>query len=217
MEEYRLRKATLQDAEFIAEVIIGAEKSNSKNLGLATLFDLQESDVKDLIVEMLEEEIDGCEFSVNSFLLIEYFEKPVAAVGGWVESLDEGIPSKVLKSNLVSFTFPKESIKYLHNHADIISDIQIEREKFSLQIEYVFVDKNHRGKRLAEKLINAHIAEAQAIYPELNKVQVQVFKNNSAAIKLYERIGFKTSKVYTSNNDEILEFLPFNQKLLMEK
>ncbi len=217
MEGYTIRKALLSDSGFLAKIIIGAEKSNSGKLGLGTLFNLQESEVKSLIVNMLEEEIDGCEFSVSSFLITEYKDEPIAAVGGWVEGLSEGMPSSVLKSNLVSFTFPKEGIKYLYAHSDIISDIQIERESFSLQIEYVFVDPNHRGKRIAEQLIKEHHKNALSLYPKLDKVQVQVFENNTAAIKLYERIGFKIVNTYVSKIDKVLDFLPFGIKLLMEK
>lgn len=215
--DYLIRKATLNDLSFLAEAIIAAEKSNTDKLSLSTLFNLSEITIKGKITAMLEEEIDGCEFSVSSFLIAEYNGKPVAAVGGWIECFSEEIPSKILKSNLIGYIFPKEGIKFLQAHADIIEDIQIARESFSLQIEYVYVVSNHRGKRLAELLIKEHIQNGLSTYPKLDKVQVQVFNNNHSAIKLYERIGFKIVKSYKSNNNRILEFLPSDEKLLMEK
>jgi len=217
MEDYLIRKATINDLSFLADGIIAAEKSNTDMLSLSTLFNLSETIVKNKIIAMLDEEIDGCEFSVSSFLITEYDRKPVAAVGGWIEGFVEDVPSKILKSNLIGFIFPKESIKFLQAHADIIEDIQIARERYSLQIEYVYVDNAHRGKRLAELLIKEHLKNGLSAYPNLGKAQVQVFNNNLSAIKLYERIGFRIVKSYKSNNKRILEFLPSNEKLLMEK
>lgn len=217
MNDYIIRKATLNDISFLADAIIAAEKSNTEKLSLSALFNLDEETVRDYIIAMLDEEIDGCEFSVSSFLVTEFNGELVAAVGGWIEGLVEKNPSKILKSNLIGFVFPKESIEFVQLHANVVKDIQIEREKFSLQIEYVYVDAKHRGKRLAESLINEHIRMGALGYPELNKVQVQVFSNNQSAIKLYERVGFRIAKSFKSNNNEVLDFLPFNEKLLMEK
>jgi ribosomal protein S18 acetylase RimI-like enzyme len=217
MDNYIIRKATLNDLSFLAETIIAAEKSNTEKLSLSTLFNLSEATVKEKIIAILEEEIDGCEFSVSSFLIVEYNGNPVAALGGWIECLAEEIPSKILKSNLIGFIFPKESIKFLQTHSNIIENMQIERESYCLQLEYLYVDSAHRGKRLAELLIKEHIQNALSVYPKFGKVQLQVFNNNHSAIKLYERIGFRIVKSYKSNNNRILDFLPSNEKLLMEK
>ena len=67
--EYVIRKATINDANFLADVIIGAEKSLTENLGLANFFELTEEEVKELIIKMLEEEVDGCDFSISSFFI----------------------------------------------------------------------------------------------------------------------------------------------------
>ena len=67
--EYVIRKATLQDVDFLADVIIGAEKSFTQNLGLANFFEISEERAKELLIAMLEEEVDGCEFSVSSFFI----------------------------------------------------------------------------------------------------------------------------------------------------
>jgi hypothetical protein len=43
---YSMRKAMNSDADFLADVIIGAEKSMTANLGLATVFELTEEKIK---------------------------------------------------------------------------------------------------------------------------------------------------------------------------
>ena len=70
--EYSIRKATIKDVDFLAEVIIGAEKSLTNNLGIANFFELTEEKVKELIIAMLEEEVDGCDFSISSFFIAFY-------------------------------------------------------------------------------------------------------------------------------------------------
>ena len=58
--KYIIRKATLNDVEFIATVIIEAEKSMTNNFGLANFFELSEEDIRKYIIQILEEEVDGC-------------------------------------------------------------------------------------------------------------------------------------------------------------
>jgi len=217
MSEYVIREASYKDIHFLADVVIEAEKGMSNKLSYSTLFNVPEDKVKDLIVSMFEEEIDGCELSVSSFFIAEYNAEPVAAFGGWIESLDGSMPSKVLKSNLISYTFGKECIAFLITKAGLISDLVSEREPLALQLEYLFVSENHRGKKLSDGLIQKLEENARLSYPALEKAQVQVFKNNISAIKVYQKNGFKIAKSYKANDVNVLQYLPFDEKYVMEK
>lgn len=215
--KYSIRKAELEDSEFLAEAIISAEKSNSDKLSLSTFFNLKEDKVRALIIAILDEEIEGCEFSLDSFLVVVHEDKPVAAVAGWIEKVTAEMPSSILKSNLIGFVFPIESIQFVKEKAAFITDLIIDREDSSLQIEYVYVHRDHRGNRLAQSLIKQHIFEAKALLPTISKAQVQLFNNNEGAKKVYKRLGFKVSNTYKSNRSDILEYLPYGEKILMEK
>lgn len=214
---YTIRKANLQDISFLADVIIAAEKSNSDKLSFSTLFNIKEENVKRLLCEMLDEEIIGCEISLSSFLIVEYDENPIAAFGGWIEGFDDEMSSKILKSNLLSYYFGKEGILYLKSKSHLIKDILIDREDKSLQLEYLYIEKEHRGKKITDMLIRQHIINANKIYPALEKIQVQVFKNNYGAVKVYQNNGFTITKSFKVNDKEVLNYLPFNEKYLMEK
>jgi ribosomal protein S18 acetylase RimI-like enzyme len=217
IEGYTIREAVLDDRLFLAEAIVAAEKGNSNKLSLATLFDLPEEKVKELIIQMLGEEVDGCEFSISSFLIVQKEEIPVATVGGWTEGMSEDTPSQLLRTNLLFYTFPKDSIAAAKSKSDAISPLLISRDHFSLQIEYVYVHENHRNKKLAQWLITEHIKNSKKKYTGINKSQVQVFRNNLNAIKLYENLGYRISKTYRSNTQEVLNYMPDSEKLLMEK
>jgi hypothetical protein len=217
MSEYKIRNAELKDCPFLAEVIIAAEKGNSSNLSYSTFFNLPESKINDLIIAMLEEEIDGCEFSLSSYLVTDYDGIPVAALGGWIEGYGENTSSKIIKSNLISFTFPKDSIHTLISNTEKISDILIDREKMTLQLEYGYIIKEQRGNKLLIPLIDKHIENALRIYPDLSKAQFQCFGNTTQVIKLFTSLGYHVAKQVQSNYEGIFNYLPDKVKLLMEK
>jgi acyl carrier protein len=181
MTAQSIREATIDDVEFLADAISSAEKSGTDRLGLAALCGLTEEQLRHLLVAMLLEEIDGCEFSVSSFLIAELAGEPAAAVAGWIEGLPDEVPSMILKANLLAFTFPAESIVTLRAHSTALKDLQIERELGALQIEYVYVVEAHRGAGLAKKLIERQIERSLSLLPALRKGQVQLFSNNIAA------------------------------------
>lgn len=215
---YTLRIATLSDINFIAKVIIEAEKSGSDKIGIATVFNLTESELQNYLVEILDEEIDGCEFSFSSFVIAEFNGQPVAAFGGWIENENENNqPSAILKSNLIGFVFPKEKLLALKKNQEIIKDILIDREPHTHQLEYAYVDEEHRGHGLTNRIINQLLEIAKKKNPNLKKSQVQVYGNNSSAIKVYERAGYYEIDRKESNHSLILDYLPWNVKLVLEK
>jgi len=217
MDEYLIRKVTPDDFPYLANMIIGAAKGNSEKLSFATLFNLEDNGVKDLIISILKRNVDGSEFSPSSYLVADFNGVPVASVAAWIECNNGNLPSRILKSNLLSFLLEKKHIQYLLSNSNIIADFVIEREKMSLQFEYMFVAKEHRGRGLSIRLINEHLANAFSINQGLMKAQLQVYGNNIPAIKLYEKNGFRIVRSSKSYNSEILNYLPHNVKLLMEK
>lgn len=217
MNEYLLRKAVTNDIPFLVDIIIAAEKGRSDKLSYSTLFNIPEDKVKELIINMFEEEVDGCELSLSSFLVIEYKGEPIAGSGSWIEGYGGCLPSTTLKSNLISFTFGKESIEFLQTKSHIIKDVLIDREPLALQLEYFHVSDKHIGKGLDDELMKKMEENAIEIYPELKKAQCQIFKNNVFAIKILLRHGYKIVKSYKSDNEEIFDYLPYNDKCLTEK
>lgn len=214
---YTIRKAISNDIAFIADVIIAAEKSFTNTIGLAKVFELTEEETKLLIISLLKEEVDGCEFSLSSFFVALFKDIPIAALGGWLEGYYYDMPSTIIKSNLISFVFPKENILKAKEKSEIIKEIQFEREKGAYQLEYVYVDPPFRGIRIFKELIDYHIEYAKHIRPNVRKVQGQVFECNRSSIRGLESAGFKAVRRIVSLHDETINYLPSNVKILMEK
>lgn len=214
-----IRRATINDIDFIVDTIVAAEMSGTDNFGLAKLFDVTEDEMRVYIKEMLEEEVDGCELSISSFIVAEYDGEPVAAFGGWIEGRNEDeMPSALLKANLINYHLPKEKIMASMAKSDIVQPLQIDREEGTYQLEYSYTKPEYRGLGIMNRIINKHIYEYQQVMMGGGKIQVHVFENNPQAIHTYERCGFSISKRYAESNDSrVLNYFPYNVELLMEK
>lgn len=215
---YSFRRANLSDVKFITKAILEAEKGNSKKVGIANLSNLSEKEFSSLLVNILEEEIDGCEFSIRSFLIAEFKDEPVATFAGWVESRNEDeLPSLTLKSNLLGFYLPKENLNILFNNSAALKELQLNRKPSLLQFEYAFVQPKHRGKNLIQQIIHKIIDREKQKFPEVSIAQVQLYANNYPAISAYSKMGFVEVDRRTTENEIIADLLPHNAKILMEK
>lgn len=59
------------------------------------------------------------------------------------------------------------------------------------EVVQVYVDANYRGQNIGEKLIR-HVLEYAFTLDGIEQIQLSVIAGNQAAIKVYEKVGFKT-------------------------
>lgn len=214
--KYIIRKATPDDVEFLVTTIIEAEKGSTNKLGLANYFEVTENELRQYLKAILEEEIDGCEFSISSYIVAEYEGIVVSAKGGWLEGHNEDEQtSAILKSNLISYYFPADKIRNAQNNWDMVKAIQVEREWGTYQWEYSYTVEEHRGHHLVSRINDQHIK--QAIRLGAKKIQGHAFANNIKILKVYEHSGFKVTKSYTSSHPLIKNYYPDDTVLLLEK
>ena len=165
---------------------------------------------------MLEEEIDGCELSISSYLVVESNNELCAAMGAWIEGCEDGVSSSTIKGNLLSYTLPIETFIIAKEISHIVSELSIEHVFDSLCIGIVYVKENYRGKNLVAELLQKHIQKALGNRKKVN-LYIQVFGNNIPAIKAYKKLGFKEHSVVITENNEIVNYLPSNKKILLIK
>jgi len=216
MDEFIIRKAIINDVSFLVNTIIEAEKSGTDKLSYSTIFGLSEEKTKKYIADMLLEEIDGCELSISSFLVAEINGQVAAALSAWIEGF-YGIPSAVLKGNLLNYSLPKESIEKATLVNSLIREIHIEYTQNSIQIGAGYVSKDFRGNNLLGRLNSEIIDRLSRIKPDVSEVYAQIFSCNTPSVKTYEKANFKVIMIKESSNQEILKYLPSNKKILMKK
>lgn len=216
--KYVIRPATLNDIDFLAETVIQSEKSSSGMCGMANFFAVTENEMRSYIKQAFEEEVDGCELSVTSFIVVEYEGKVVGAMGGWLEGDNEdNMPSSLLKSNLLMYVMPREKILKSQENAAVIKDLNVEKEMGAYQLEYSYVLPEHQGQLLTMSLGEKHIERARNIEPPVKKVQTHAFEGNKVIVLMNKITGYKITKRLVANNPRILEFYPFDTLLLFEK
>lgn len=216
MNNFIFRDATIDDIPFLVETIIQAEKSGTDKLSYSTIFGLSEDEVSNYLAEMLNEEIDGCELSISSFLIAESNGIVAAALSAWIEG-SEGLPSSVLKGNLLNYTLPKHCIESAIKVNEIIRDIHIEYTPYTIQIGAGYVAADFRGNKLLGLLTEAIILKLVQIKPDISEVWAQIFSCNIPSLRTYENAGFRIISDKESSNNDILRFLPSNKKLLLKK
>jgi hypothetical protein len=216
MDEFVYRLATTGDIPFLVETIIEAEKSGTDILSYTTIFGLTEEEAKGYVADMLEEEIDGCELSVSSFMVAEHDGKVVAALSSWVEA-KEGISSAELKGNLLGFVLPRESILKAASVSPVVRKIHMDYIPGTIQKGAGYVVKEFRHRNLFGLLTEKLVGHLLKSSPDVTEVYTQVFSGNIPAIKANEKIGFKIVDSVESDDETLLTLLPSNKKYLLKK
>lgn len=216
MEEFNYRQASFDDIPFLVDTIIEAEKSGTDILSYTTIFGLSEEQARESVTAMLEEEIDGCELSVSSFLVAEHHGKVVAALSSWVEG-SEGISSSELKGNLLSYVLPRESILKAAAATPHVRKIHMDYQPGTIQKGAGYVVEEYRNRRLFGILTEKMIVHLLKSHPDVSEVYTQVFGCNIAAIRANEKIGFRIVDTIETDDMEVMKYLPSNSKHLMKK
>lgn len=211
-----IREATLDDVDFIATTIIEAEKSGTDKNGTANYFGITLDEYRQYLIQMLLEEVDGCEISISSFVIAEYEGKAVAARSGWMECKNEAeMPSALLKSNLFAYFLPKEILLRGEAKHEMIKDIEIPREEGTYQFENAYTLPLYRGCHIMEKLDSYHIELAKQL--NAKKIQRHVYQDNERSLNACKRSGFQIVKRYTSMHPHIKDYYPDDTVVLMER
>lgn len=209
------RKANDNDIDFIVKSIIAAEKNNSTIFSYNTIFGLDEKSVSKFLSKILLMKVDGCELSISSYLIAYIENKPIGAIGAWIEA-SEGMSSKTIKGNLLFKFIPKENLLKSKSISNLINSVYIDYVEGSMSVGITYIDKRYRGLGILKKLLDKQ-KEKLMSKNRIVDIYIQVFSNNIQAIKAYEKLGFLKVNSAISNSKDILKYLPSNEKFLMKK
>ena len=101
--------------------------------------------------------------------------------------------------------------------SEIVRDLHIEYKNHTLQIGLVYVAKEARGLGLVKFLLDKKIETVKNDFPEITEVNIQVFGNNVAAIRAYEKSGFHIIINKNATLPEIVNYMPGDSKVVMQR
>ncbi len=214
-DQFVIRKATINDIDFIIETIIEAEKSGTDKLSFCNIFNLSELEVKNLLNDILNKDVTGQELCISDYLVYIINNEYAGACASWIEAIS-GTSAAVLKADLLFEFVPRSNLTEATKKFSLIKGLTIEREPFSLQIANAYVRKKFRGKGIIGKLIHEHVENLKKNNPAVKKVQLRPTKTNEKACNAYAKIGFVKVLEKHVENKEILDLLPSDTKILME-
>ncbi|MCU4173881.1 GNAT family N-acetyltransferase [Carboxylicivirga sp. N1Y90] len=216
MDYINIRHATEADIPFLVKTIIEAEKSGTEVLSYSSIFGVTEAETEDYLTQVLEEEIDGCELSVSSFMVAESDNQIVAALSAWVEG-SEGLASSKLKGNLLSFVLPPQAIQKAAKVSGLLNQVHIDYIDGTVQKGAGYVIESFRKKGLLGRLTEEIFAYYKEKNPEIKIAHTQVFECNIPALKANQKIGFEVVDSVECEDLTVLKYLPSNKKLLLKR
>jgi GNAT superfamily N-acetyltransferase len=210
MDELIFKKATKNDLSFVIDCIVGAEYSGSQILSYCVLFDLTENLFRELLVQFIDEEIEGQPWNLDHWFI--GYLNVVQVCGGccWIEA-QNGIGSDMLKSQILQYFLP-DKLKLKMEELKLISEITIPRIPDSIEVEYFFTHPEYRNRGL----ITSMIYFIDETFPNRNKEIIMV-GNNVRAMELYKRHGYDVRETKTSTQKNILTLLPSDTKVALLK
>ena len=209
------RKATARDINFIANGIIHAEMSGGNILSYTSLFDISVEETISLIHAVMEEEIEGQEWFLPGFTILEADEQPASCLSAWIEA-ENGIGSGVLKAQAMAWIL-KEKWTNASPRLEWLKSVQLPRLYGALQLECIYTKKEFRGLGLASKLIEYCIFDAISSPASPKTAEIQLLGNNEAAMRSYTKCGFLLREEITSTRPEILTLLAHNTRMSLIK
>lgn len=212
--KFKISKATSEDINFIIESIIESDKSGSELSSFSTIFQLTEKEVRNVLSEMLRQEIDGCEFSLSSFYIARVSGEYAGTVAGWIEGHScNNMSSYKIKAYLFGRCMPPKAIIAMKKVSALLSDLHIDRENGSYQIEYVYVSPAYRHQGIAIELLKFH----EKLASSTGKMQVQLCPNNYPAYNTYLKFGFVEADLAKTYDERFETILPDDSRMLMIK
>lgn len=199
------RNAVQSDLEFVVDGIIEAEKSGSDKLPYTTIFGLTEQETRKLIIDIVDEEIEGQEWCLQHFLIAEADGISAACLSTWIEGAT-GLGSGQLKAQAMAY-FLDSKWQNANANLSLLAQMQLLRLTGYAQLECIYTHKAFRGQGLAGKLIAFAIDTYQNSNIECGGFEIQLLGNNTAAMGSYTKCGFLKRQESTCSDNRILDLL----------
>jgi ribosomal protein S18 acetylase RimI-like enzyme len=210
-----IRPATMADKDFIVTAIVEAEKSGGNVISYGGMFDMDEAQVRQLISDMLDEDLPGQEVCVQSFMVAEVEGECVAALGGFIEG-EHGMPSSLIKGNLMMHCVPRDILMRSMDRMKLMASITHKRPMGALQLETGYTDPRYRGLRIFRKLL-VELVDRRREESQFDTILIETTDNNEVGKNTYQKMGFEITSKKSTDNPDIYKMLASNTKVRLVK
>lgn len=189
--------------------------SGSSILPYQTLFELSLEETRTLIQDVMDEEIEGQEWHLPHFSILELDGKTASCLSSWVEG-DNSMGSGLLKAQAMAWVLGDKWIKAAAK-LEWLKSTQLPRIQHALQLECIYTKTEFRGLGLASKLIEQLVQEAATSSNKPHMAEIQLLGNNEAALRSYTKCGFLLRTQTTSTLPEILTLLAHHTRVSLTR
>lgn len=207
---FNIRKAVSADIPFLTESAIEAEHAGTEIISYCTLFNIDKQKLVELIRRAFSNQEGVQVWDINSWWVVEDRQGiPRAALASWIETGKTSTEMQKFQylCYMLRTDFTNQEFKI---KIQLLQKVAIPRKVGATQIDFVFTDKKYRGLGLMNMLLQHFILDNAHGY-----IQLQVLSKNFAAIKLYEKMGFKEESRLTCEGLETQKLLADDTKLCM--
>lgn len=210
---FTVEGANYNHSDFIVDCIVESELSGTKILSYSRIFDISILDVRQLVKEIISNEISVQPWAYENFYILMANNVPLCGLCAWREPA-HGNSFDFVKSQVISYLIKEKWMKAEMN-LKIASEINITRYPDFLQLEHLYSLPIHRGKGYMSRLILE--VEKRFKNDNCSSSQILLMDNNRSAYKLYSRLGYIDDNVRCSTNNEILKLMPGNCRISLIK
>ncbi|MEO8086844.1 MAG: hypothetical protein ABI763_08500, partial [Bacteroidota bacterium] len=184
------RKALPGDIPFLVDTIVAAEKSGSEIFSYSTIFELPESEIRKMFVEILAEDVQGQELCISDYIIAEVNGERAGAVAAWIEG--EGSQrSSLVKATILNYFFPKESMAKAHQKRKYLDQVHFDPEPGCIVVDIGLTLPEFRGQGILAKMMMEQIRLLRLSNPEAKSSQTHMMKSNLVSFSICEKIGYK--------------------------
>lgn len=172
---------------FILDAIIESEKSNSTNISYCTLFDISETEFREILKLIFQEDISNIPWCFSNWIIGSFESKPVTGLAYWLEKSD--LSSELIKLQALNYHLKSKVEKSTFSFLlQKLQRVSIPRIPHFWQMEHMYTLSEYRGSGHIKNLIEFVLTRSN-----IKKSQIQLTANNHGALKAYLSLGFKVS------------------------
>jgi len=185
-----IRKAKHSDISFLAKIILESESTGYEMYTYSSLFNKPYEELIAIFEKVLDNNFEGHGLTYKNYYVVEIKDQLVGGMSFYEEG-SHGDSNHLMTGALMQVIDRKELVKSFAKLKKF-RDIDIPKTPGTFQLDSVAIIKEYQGQGIFQELFS-FIKKQNNLKGK--KMEVQVWKNNTNAIKAYKKYGFVVQKV----------------------